>query len=71
MHKLCSKTAHAKLENDLRALSFANDTSKSAPICRWNYQDISVNIMPSDADMLDYSNIGLDKGIENKIKISH
>jgi len=29
------KTAHAKLEDKLRAKGFVNDTSKGAPICRW------------------------------------
>ncbi|MBP8789920.1 MAG: hypothetical protein KBH01_00655 [Breznakibacter sp.] len=64
---LRSKTAHAKLENDLRALGFANDTSKGAPICRWVYQDILVDIMPSDSDVLGFSNRWYEDGIENKI----
>jgi hypothetical protein len=37
--ELRSKITYAKLEDDLRALGFANDTSKGAPICRW--MDIS------------------------------
>jgi hypothetical protein len=65
--ELRSKTAHAKLEDDLRALGFANDTSKGAPICRWVYQDILVDVMPSDSDVLGFSNRWYDKGIENKI----
>ncbi|MGV8829679.1 MAG: hypothetical protein ACWA6U_15340 [Breznakibacter sp.] len=65
--ELRSKTAHAKLENDLRALGFANDTSKGAPICRWVYQDILVDIMPSDSDVLGFSNRWYEDGIENKI----
>jgi hypothetical protein len=65
--ELHSKTAHAKLEEDLRALGFANDTSKGAPICRWIYQDILVDVMPSDSDVLGFSNKWYDGGIENKI----
>lgn len=65
--ELRSKTAHAKLEDDLRALGFANDTSKGAPICRWIYQDILVDVMPSDSDVLGFSNMWYDEGIENKI----
>ena len=65
--ELRSKKAHAKLENDLRALGFANDTSKGAPICRWVYQDILVDIMPSDPDVLGFSNRWYEDGIENKI----
>ncbi|WP_075591259.1 hypothetical protein [Labilibacter marinus] len=65
--ELRSKTAHIKLEEDLRALGFANDTSKGAPICRWVYQDIMVDVMPSDSDILGFSNLWYDEGIENKI----
>jgi len=65
--ELRSKTAHAKLEDNLRALGFANDTSKGAPICRWIYQDILVDVMPSDSDVLGFSNRWYDEGIENKI----
>lgn len=65
--ELRSKTAHAKLEDNLRALGFANDTSKGAPICRWIYQEILVDVMPSDSDVLGFSNIWYDEGIENKI----
>ena len=65
--ELRSKTAHAKLEDDLRALGFANDTSKGAPICRWVFQDILVDVMPSDSDVLGFSNRWYEGGIENKI----
>lgn len=65
--ELRSKTAFAKLEDNLRALGFANDTSKGAPICRWIYQDILVDVMPSDFDVLGFSNKWYDEGIENKI----
>jgi hypothetical protein len=65
--ELHSKTAHAKLEDDLRDLGFANDTSKGAPICRWVYQNILVDVMPSDSTVLGFSNIWYEEGIENKI----
>lgn len=65
--ELRSKTAHAKLEDNLRALGFTNDSSKGAPICRWIYQNILVDVMPSDSDVLGFSNRWYDEGIENKI----
>lgn len=65
--ELRSRMAHAKLEDDLRALGFVNDTSKGAPICRWVYQDILVDVMPSDPDVLGFSNRWYGEGIENKI----
>ncbi|MCF8359443.1 MAG: hypothetical protein K9H26_11825 [Prolixibacteraceae bacterium] len=65
--ELHSKTAHAKLEDDLRALGFVHDTSKGAPICRWVYQNILVDVMPSDSEVLGFSNMWYNGGIENKI----
>ena len=65
--ELHSRAAHAKLEGNLRALGFANDTSKGAPICRWIYQDILVDVMPTDSDVLGFSNRWYEEGIENKI----
>jgi|SRR6056297_546515 len=65
--ELPTRVAHAKLEDDLRALGFAHDTSKRAPICRWIYKDILVDVMPSDSDVLGFSNMWYEEGIENKI----
>ncbi len=65
--ELSSKTAHAKLEEELRAKGFANDTSKGAPICRWVYNDIKVDIMPTDSTVLGFSNRWYVEGIKNKI----
>ena len=62
-----SKIAHAKLEEVLRARSFANDISKGAPICRWIFNNIKVDIMPSDSNVLGFSNKWYDGGIQNKI----
>ncbi len=65
--ELHSKTNYAKLEDNLRAKGFANDTSEGAPICRWIYQNIMVDVMPTDANILGFSNIWYDGGIENRI----
>lgn len=65
--ELSSRIAHAKLEEALRAKRFANDTSQGAPICRWIYQDIKVDIMPTDSNVLGFTNIWYDEGVDNKI----
>lgn len=36
--EISSRLKFARLEEKLRAKGFANDTSKSAPICRWIYR---------------------------------
>jgi len=66
--EISSRFAHAKLEKDLRAKGFTNDTSKGAPICRWIYRDIKVDVMPSDSNIIGFTNKWYDEGIENKIK---
>lgn len=65
--ELSSRTAHARLEDALRAKRFANDTTQGAPICRWVYQDILVDVMPTDPDVLGFTNIWYDDGVTNKI----
>ncbi|HEY5593299.1 MAG TPA: hypothetical protein VIK55_20065 [Paludibacter sp.] len=65
--ELSSRTAHAKLEEELRAKKFANDTSQDAPICRWIYKDILVDVMPTDSNVLGFTNIWYKKGVDTKI----
>ncbi|MDF1572940.1 MAG: hypothetical protein P1P82_15130 [Bacteroidales bacterium] len=65
--ELSSRTAHAKLEDRLRIKGFANDTSEGAPICRWIFKEIKVDVMPTDSNVLGFTNIWYEEGIENKI----
>lgn len=63
-----SRLQFAKMEENLRARGFKNDTSKGAPICRWIYKDIKVDVMPTDSDVLGFSNRWYEEGIEIKIQ---
>ena len=65
--ELSSRTEHAKLEEVLRAKKFANDTTQGAPICRWIYREILVDVMPTDPDVLGFTNIWYEDGVTNKI----
>jgi len=64
---ISSKTKHAKLEEALRVKKFANDTSQGAPICRWIYKNIKVDVMPTDSSVLGFSNRWYEEGIEKRI----
>ncbi len=46
----------AGLESRLRSLGFEHDQSEGAPICRWLIGDVKVDVMPSDASALGFSN---------------
>lgn len=65
--ELSSRIEYAELEKDLRRKGFANDLSEGAPICRWVYKDIKVDVMPTNEDILGFTNIWYIEGIENKI----
>lgn len=62
-----SRLQFARLEENLRTKGFTNDISKDAPICRWIYKDIKVDVMPTDSKVLGFSNRWYEGGIENKI----
>ncbi len=65
--ELSSRMEYAKLEENLRTKRFTHDTSKGAPICRWLYQGIKVDIMPSEESILGFKNWWYPGGVENKI----
>lgn len=62
-----SRIEHAQMEDELRAKGFSNDVSQGAPICRWVFNDIKVDVMPTDDAILGFSNIWYVQGIESKI----
>jgi len=66
--EISSRLQFARLEENLRARGFKNDTSEGAPVCRWIYKDIKVDVMPTDSDVLGFSNRWYEDGVENKIQ---
>ena len=68
---LSTRLEFYRLEENLRARGFANDTSQGAPICRWIYKDIKVDVMPTDEDILGFSNKWYNDGIINKMRLFH
>lgn len=65
--ELKSRMEHARLEENLRIKGFTHDTSEDAPVCRMIYKDIKVDVMPTDEDILGFSNSWYEEGIENRI----
>lgn len=57
------------LEEELRKLKFKHDTSEGAPICRWTYNNIKVDVMPTHSDVMGFSNRWYPDGIKNKIEV--
>lgn len=57
-----------KIEEDLRSLGFRNCLEEDAPICRWLYNDVKIDIMPSKKEILGFANIWYKNIKENSQK---
>ncbi len=66
---IVSKSEFANLEEHLRKLGFANDFSEGAPICRWLFQGIKVDVMPIDTKVLGFSNEWYHIGYERRLPV--
>lgn len=51
-----SYAEYEALSERLKALGLAEDTTEGAPLCRWRYQDIVIDVMPIDAKALGFTN---------------
>jgi len=57
------------LEKKLRSMGFKNDTTSGSPICRWIYNGIIVDIMPTDEEILGFGNKWYVNGFKNKVSL--
>ncbi len=60
-----TRMEYSKLEADLRSKGFRNDISEDAPLCRWLVNGIKVDVMPTQEDILGFSNHWYLPAIEN------
>lgn len=65
--ELTSYAGYAGLERRLRELGFVNDTSPKAPVCRWVYEGIKVDVMPTESSVLGFTNPWYADGIQHKV----
>ncbi len=67
--KIASYAKQANLETTLRRLGFQNDRSEGAPVCRWEFRGIKVDIMPVDPSILGFSNRWYENGLQFAIEL--
>lgn len=65
---IASRAQYGKLEDAIRAKGFRNDQSDGAPLCRWIYDDIKLDLMSTDPNVLGFTNEWYDEGIRNAIE---
>jgi hypothetical protein len=66
--ELHTKSSHMLLSEKLIALGFSPDSTPKAPLCRYKYLGITVDIMPTDEKILGFSNKWYREGYKKKIK---
>lgn len=64
--EIVSRGTHADFEEELRQIGFRHDI-ESGINCRFKYNDIIVDIMPTDAQILGFTNRWYKAGINNTI----
>ncbi len=68
--KIVSRIEFNKFEESLRQLGFKNDISEGAPICRWIYNGIKVDVMPLISSVLGFGNMWYESGFNKREKRS-
>jgi predicted nucleotidyltransferase len=66
--ELASYVDYSKLDEELRRFGFRNDI-ESGIICRYKVQGIIVDIMPTNSDVLGFSNCWYSEGFKNAIDV--
>lgn len=54
--EIASRREYYRLEEDLRKRGFRQDMQEDAPICRWLIDTIKVDVMPTQSDILGFTN---------------
>lgn len=54
--QVAALTDYHKLEEAFVRLGFKRDTSQDAPICRWRFDSLEVDLMPADTRILGFAN---------------
>lgn len=60
-----SRIAYTTLEEKLRELGFKNDVSPGAPICRWIFKDITLDVMPPAGSVLGWKTRWLHEALKH------
>lgn len=63
--EIASRGKYYALEEELRTLGFKHPMAERAPICRWEYSGISVDVMPTEGKVLGFNNRWYADGMAN------
>lgn len=60
-----SYAQYEALSKRLKALGLVEDTTEGAPLCRWRYHDIVIDVMPIDEKVLGFTNRWYQSAVES------
>lgn len=63
--EVAARTEYHKLEERLRAQGLRQVVGPGAPICRWTYEDVVIDVMPTAEGVLSFSNRWYAEGLKN------
>ena len=67
--EVATRTDYYKLEEKLRARGFRHPLGTKAPICRWEFQGILVDVMPIEGSVLGFTNRWYPEGFEHSVPV--
>lgn len=67
--RIASRNSFQLIEEQLREKGFSHDISEGAPICRWVYKGVKLDLMPDDPSILGFNNRWYIPGCNNKKQV--
>lgn len=67
--QVSTKADYYKLSERLRQQGFIEDTRYDAPLCRWVTENITLDVMPTEADILGFGNKWYAAAMDNAVTI--
>jgi|SRR5579859_6234726 len=61
--ELAKRTEYHGIEEELRKLGFKHPMGEKAPVCRWRFQGIQVDVMPTEGRVLGFNNRWYAEGV--------
>jgi predicted nucleotidyltransferase len=68
--QVATKADYYKLSERLREQGFVEDTSEGAPLCRWVTNNVTLDVMPTEAEILGFGNQWYAAAMDNSETIS-
>ncbi|WP_206043921.1 hypothetical protein [Geitlerinema sp. P-1104] len=54
--EITTRADYYRLAEQLRSVGLEEDQGKNAPLCRWRYNDLIIDVMPCDESALGFTN---------------